>query len=289
MNILEETFLIPVGSTLGFDVFNFSNNYTTVIRRDGRVLKNFENFYCRNVFEEEGKAILVGFRVDKYFFRSATMIVIDENAKKISEVVFKDTFSEFYWSDGIVVSGNFYRPDEDVMNGGLMFVDDMKFIKLPDMLIGEYELRDGVSLNNEYFFYGIDKDNYRGIVVKLAGEKSEFLDIEVNNDLWEFSGISSFNDKVVLSGNKWGMVGLNGFIMFLDSDSTFEMYDVPIKSFWFETMGLGVIDGKLFISVFDFDSNEGLLMYFDGNFEIVNELYNHQFVISRNKIFARKI
>lgn len=285
----------PVESIGNITFLNSTKTYSTLIYRNLKHAKTIDNFYSKNVEEFNGILILSGFYIDnENFYRVGSVIYLSKNLEVISERRYSKAFSEICWSDGIISCGNSYKPQEDVMNGDIFVNKDFSKIKLPTMLTGEFEFRGGTKLKNEYLFYGVDKDNFRGILVRLTNNLTEFIEIEINNDLWEFSGITTFNDLVVLSGNKWEKVGFRGFILIFKNDNTYKLYDIPIESSWFEILGIREKNGNILISVFDFDSNEGILMRAqisnqNVEFEILEKNFRSQYFISKTKIFTKKL
>ncbi|MCS7298622.1 MAG: hypothetical protein RMJ37_01510 [Spirochaetia bacterium] len=287
MEILEHTKLTPVGSVNGFDFLNSLNQYSTIIKKDSKIIDSINNFYCRSVSKTESKVILSGFYVNQNFYRSAGVLFLDKNLDIVSEKAVYDTFSEFVWSDGYVAVGNFYKPSDDVMNGDVFIINTLERLKLPVMLMGEYEFRGGIRYDNKYFFYGVDKDNYRGILVRFENEL-ELLEININNDLWEFSGIEAYEGRIVLGVNMWQKFGFNGFLMTLEKGD-YETIQIPVRSSWFEVVDVKKVDEDMLVSVFDFDENVGVLLEFDGGFKVIDKVFNSQYILSSDKVFVKNL
>ncbi|MFN4245212.1 MAG: hypothetical protein ACK4F9_03565 [Brevinematia bacterium] len=282
--------LIPVGNVENICFFNSLEHYSTLIFKNNiELVKRLENFYCRYVYKSGDVIILSGFEVDEYFYRTGTLIYLDGNLDIIKKKSYLNFFSEIFWSDGIVCCGNSYKKDENKMNGDIFYVDNFERIKLPVMLTGEYELRGGIKLDEGYLFFGVDKDNYRGIVVKLFGGNTELLDIDLENDLWDFVKIGNYDGKVILCGNKWSRIGFEGFVLFLEGDDKFDVYNISLSSSWYEVIDMKVND-FITLSVFDYDTNLGMLLEFnDGEFNILERNYKSQYIFGSDGIFLKKL
>lgn len=288
METLEHTKLAPVGSVNDIDFLNSPKKYSTIIRKGGRIIGSIENFYCKGVSKTGNEVILSGFYVNQNFYRFAGVFFLNEELDIVSKKVVYDTFSEFVWSDGNIAVGNFYKPSDDVMSGDVYVVETLEKLKLPVMLMGEYEFRGGIRHDNKYFFYGVDKDNYRGILVRFEDEL-ELLEINLNNDLWEFSGIEAYDSsKVMLGVNMWQKFGFNGFLMILEGEN-YQAIQIPIKSSWFEVLDVKKVNENMLVSVFDFDENTGVLLEFDGDFRVIDKIFNSQYILSQNKVLVRNL
>lgn len=288
--IKKELLGIPVGKAYDKIFLNSTKHYSlSIYDKENKLLKAIDNFYCHNIQHSKDKIILSGFQVKENFYRIGTILFLDQTLQTIEIKTINNYFSEILWSDGIVCCANTFKPDLSIMNGEILLVENFKKIKLPTMLLGEYEFRGGIKHQKEYYFYGVDKDNYRGIIVKLKNNKTELIEIEVQSDLWHFSGIENYQNNIILSGNKWENVGFKGFVMLLKQNNSQEIFEIPIKSSWFETLSIKKIYDKLLISVFDFDSNEGILFEFNSkDFKLLEKTYNANYFLSDESVFVKK-
>lgn len=289
LQIKKELLGIPVGKSNDKIFLNSSKHYSlSIYNKENKLLQTIDNFYCHNVYTSKDKIILSGFQIKQNFFRIGTILFLDKTLQITEVRNIENYFSEILWSDGIVCCANTFKPEQSIMNGEILTVENFKKIKLPTMLLGEYEFRGGIKHLQEYYFYGVDKDNYRGVIVKLKNNKTEFIETEIKSELWQFSGIETYKNDIILAGNKWENVGFKGFIMVLTQDNSQKLFDIPITSSWFETVNIKRIHNKLLISVFDFDSNEGILFEFNsGEFKILEKTYNSNYFLSDESIFVK--
>ncbi|MGC8964947.1 MAG: hypothetical protein ACP5KI_06250 [Brevinematia bacterium] len=142
-------------------------NYSTHIYKETKRVKIIERFICKNIFNERNTTILAGALVKDNLSRLGTLIYLDKNLNIINKIIDPHSiFSEFVWSDGKIVISNSLK--EDIFNGDIIELNSMNKLKLPYVITGEYEFRSAVKYKDNYIIYGNDKDNYRGIIVKIT-------------------------------------------------------------------------------------------------------------------------
>ncbi len=267
------------------------NSYNTVILDENFNEKSeFENYYIRNVKVINGEIIGVGFRFTPDTFLRRGVVVKIENFKITNEILYLNTFSDFFDIEDDILIGNSYKLEENSMNGDIFRIVDKNLLPLdlPTMIEKEWEVRNICKLGDKYYISGIDKDNFRGIIFKIHRYRVDLLDIDLHNDLWEIVKIVQYRNKIFGIGNMWNKIGMKGFIIEIYENTNqfnYNCIDVPILSEWFELTNL-VVDEKetLIISGIDYENNKGFIAKYDNNTFSVDQTYKTRFFISENVI-----
>ncbi len=294
------------GSALNSEVVYISRNdfvfsrpskfYNTHISKDGKILLEIKNFFVRHVHEMEDEIILFGFFFnEESFVRKGAIVKLDKDLRIISELKYDEViFSDFVWGDDRVVCSNCYDDSQDVFNGCIFVRDRNEFrsVKIDPMLYGEYEFRGGIRVSQmNYFFFGVDKDNFRGFVLESSFDGTYLHDVVIDSDFWEIVGVSRFKgNSLIFIGNEWENYS-KGFALIFE-EGRYEYMPINHDSSWFESLWIASVEGEIFVSIFDFDSNQNCLLRFDnGKFELVEKSEHGTFICSGGRIFhvARQV
>jgi len=274
----------------GFVFSRPSKFYDTYVSKDGETLLEVKNFFVKHVHERDDILVLFGFWFyEESFIRKGAIIKVSKDFEVISKLKYDESiFSEFVWGDDRVVCSNSYNDSQEVFNGCLFSYNEngFKSIKIDPMLYGEYEFRGGIKTSEmNYLFFGVDKDNFRGFILESSQEEAYLYDVVINSDLWEIVGVSKFEENsFIFVGNEWVNYS-KGFALIFEN-GTYSYLPINYSSSWFEALWVANIENEIFVSIFDFDSNQNCLLMFEGDrFEIIEKSEHSKFVYSGDRIF----